>query len=122
MSYGVAKAGVLALSVQLRAELHNKGVQVSLVCPAFFKTNLCENVRSGDGGRMKHVAEKLMEQARESADDIAAEVFEQARRGNFMIIPTATERRRWRLKRFLPNYYFRKLLQMAQVRAMAARD
>ena len=119
MSYGVAKAGVYALSEQLRAELHLKGVQVSVVCPSFFKTNLCENFRASDGGRMKHVAEKLMDQARESADDIAAEVYDQAKRGNFLIIPTAAERLRWRIKRFAPNYYFRKLLQMAQVRAMA---
>lgn len=121
MSYGVAKAGVYTLSEQLRAELADKGVGVSVVCPSFFKTNLCENFRSGDGGKMKHVATRLMEQARESADDIANAIVDQANAGTFLILPTATERSRWRMKRWFPNLYFRKLLQMSNVRNPAAR-
>ena len=121
MSYGVAKAGVYTLSEQLRAELADKGVGVSVVCPSFFKTNLCENFRSGDGGKMKHVATRLMEQARESADDIANAIVDQANAGTFLILPTATERSRWRMKRWFPNLYFRKLLQMSNVRNAAAR-
>ena len=121
MSYGVAKAGVYTLSEQLRAELADKGVAVSVVCPSFFKTNLCENFRSSDGGKMKHVATKLMEQARESADDIANAIVDQANAGTFLILPTATERSRWRMKRWFPNLYFRKLLQMSTVRNPAAR-
>lgn len=121
MSYGVAKAGVYTLSEQLRAELADKGVGVSVVCPSFFKTNLCENFRSGDGGKMKHVATRLMEQARESADDIANAIVDQANAGTFLILPTATERSRWRMKRWFPNLYFRKLLQMSNVRNVAAR-
>lgn len=121
MSYGVAKAGVYTLSEQLRAELAGKGVGVSVVCPSFFKTNLCENFRSGDGGKMKHVATRLMEQARESADDIANAIVDQANAGTFLILPTATERSRWRMKRWFPNLYFRKLLQMSNVRNPAGR-
>ena len=121
MSYGVAKAGVYTLSEQLRAELADKGVGVSVVCPSFFKTNLCENFRSGDGGKMKHVATRLMEQARESADDIANAIVDQANAGTFLILPTATERSRWRMKRWFPNLYFRKLLQMSNVRNPATR-
>ena len=34
MSYGVAKAGVVAFSEQLRAEMHGTGVDVSVLCPA----------------------------------------------------------------------------------------
>lgn len=121
MSYGVAKAGVYTLSEQLRAELADKGVGVSVVCPSFFKTNLCENFRSSDGGKMKHVATKLMEQARESADDIANAIVDQANAGTFLILPTATERSRWRMKRWFPDLYFRKLLQMSNVRNQPAR-
>ena len=121
MSYGVAKAGVYTLSEQLRAELADKGVGVSVVCPSFFKTNLCENFRSGDGGKMKHVATRLMEQARESADDIANAIVDQANAGTFLILPTATERSRWRMKRWFPNLSFRQLLQMSNVRNPAAR-
>ena len=34
-------------------------------------------------------------------------------RGDFMIIPTAPERWRWRLKRWLPEVYFREMLKFA---------
>ena len=56
------------------------------------------------------MASKLMDKAAESADDIAARVFDAVMAGRFMIIPTAPERMRWRLKRFLPEFYFRKLV------------
>ena len=120
MSYGVAKAGVVALSEQLRAELHPHGIAVSVVCPSFFQTNLCENFR-GDA-RIRSVAEKMMRNARESADDIAAAVFEAARRGTFLILPTRAERMRWRLKRWFPELYFRKLMELTSRRMPAAPD
>jgi NAD(P)-dependent dehydrogenase (short-subunit alcohol dehydrogenase family) len=111
MSYGVAKAGVVALSEQLRAEVHARGVRVAVVCPSFFRTNLTENFRGSP--KMLNVANRLMDSARESADDIAASVHRQAEAGTFLILPTRAEVLRWRLKRWLPEYYFRKLLQMA---------
>ncbi len=111
MSYGVAKAGVVALSEQLRAEVHGRGVRVAVVCPSFFRTNLTENFRGSP--KMLAVANRLMDTARESADDIAASVHRQAEAGTFLILPTRAETLRWRLKRWFPEYYFRKLLQMA---------
>lgn len=111
MTYSVAKAGVVALSESLRAELHARGVSVSVVCPSFFRTNLTENFRGSP--KMLGVANRLMDAARESADDIAAAVFAQTRAGTFLVLPTAAERWRWRLKRFLPGLYFRKLLELS---------
>ncbi len=115
MSYGVAKAGVVALSEALRAELHARGVRVAVVCPSFFRTNLTENFRGS--AKMHGVANRLMDQARENADDIAAAVFAQAQAGTFLILPTATERWSWRLKRFVPELYFRQLLKLTRSRA-----
>jgi NADP-dependent 3-hydroxy acid dehydrogenase YdfG len=111
MTYGVAKAAVYTLSEQLRAEmaLQNSGVRVSVLCPSFFKTNLTENFRGSE--RVKGLASKLMERAHESADDIAAYTFDAAERGEPLIIPTRAERMRWRIRRWLPAWYFRKLVQ-----------
>ena len=109
-SYGVAKAGVVALSEALRAEMESFGVHVSVICPSFFKTNLMETARGCDP-KFVGVATKLMENARESADDIADYVFNAQQRGDFMIIPTGPERMRWRLKRWFPNLYFRELMK-----------
>lgn len=109
-SYGATKAAVIALSEGLRGEMHGYGVKVSVICPGFFKTNLLETARGPDN-RFRKVANALMEKAKETADDIAGYVYAAAERGEFMIIPTATERLHWRVKRFLPNYFFRKLME-----------
>jgi NADP-dependent 3-hydroxy acid dehydrogenase YdfG len=109
-SYSVAKAAVVALSESLRAELKLADSQVgmSVVCPSFFRTNLLQNFRGPE--RSRHMAQGLMEKAAETADDIAAHIFDAVMAGRFLIIPTAPERLRWRLKRFLPEFYFRKLV------------
>jgi NAD(P)-dependent dehydrogenase (short-subunit alcohol dehydrogenase family) len=108
MTYGVAKAGVVALSEQLRAEVHAHGVQVSVVCPSFFRTNLMESALGSD--RVKAMAGRLMDVSPDTCDSVADTVFEQAERGRFLILPTRHEPMRWRFKRWFPEAYFRKLL------------
>ncbi|HQW81538.1 MAG: SDR family oxidoreductase [Rhodanobacteraceae bacterium] len=112
-SYGVAKAGVVALSEALRGEMALFDVKVSVICPIFFKTNLLETARSPNA-KFIGVAAKLMDNAKESADDIADYVFKAQQRGDFMIIPTTTERIRWRVKRWFPELYFRELMKLAR--------
>lgn len=119
--YGTVKAAVVALSEGFRAEMHAHAVHVSVICPSFFKTNLLESARGPEHDRFRGFAARLMENAKESADDIAAYVFAAAERGEFMIIPTAKERWRWRLKRFLPNLYFKKLMQISTKIARSAK-
>lgn len=115
-SYGVAKAGVIALSEALRAEMAPFGVKVSVICPSFFKTSLLETAR-GPNRQFQGIAAKLMDNAKESADDIADHVFHAQQQGRFMIIPTAPERLRWRLKRFFPELYFRMLRRLVDKHA-----
>lgn len=119
MSYGTAKAAVVALSEQLRAELHDHGIRVHVVCPGFFRTNLTENFR-GDP-RVRALADRLMDRARERAEDIAAEVHRQSEAGRFLILPTRRERWLWRFKRWLPETYFRRLVAAARRHAEGAR-
>jgi short-subunit dehydrogenase len=87
---------------------------VSVVCPAFFKTNLLENFRGSE--RMRKTAARLMEDARESADDIAKAIVDAAERGVFLIIPTATERKRWRIKRWFPEFYYKQVQKLMRQR------
>lgn len=110
-AYSTAKAGVIALSESLRADMAvaQTGVNVSVVCPSFFRTNLLENWRGPE--RARTMASKLMDRAGETADDIAGAVYDGVMAGRFMIVPTSPERTRWRLKRFFPEFYFRKLVQ-----------
>jgi short-subunit dehydrogenase len=117
MSYGVSKAAVVALSEQLRAEVEGTGVSVSVACPAFFQTRLLENWRGSE--RMKGFAEKMMKGGRDSLDSVADRVFAAAECGEFLILPTRAEPMRWRIKRWFPKMYFRKLMKAVAARAKA---
>lgn len=112
MTYGVAKAGVVALSEQLRAEVGHKGVRVSVICPSFFRTNLTDTAIGNPA--IKALAIKLMDAAPDTVDTVADAVFAQARSGRFLIIPTRREPMRWRLKRWFPELYFRLLMKLSR--------
>jgi NAD(P)-dependent dehydrogenase (short-subunit alcohol dehydrogenase family) len=115
MSYGVAKAGVVALSEQLRAELHGSGVAVSLACPSFFQTNLLQNWRGSE--RMQGFARRMMERSSDTLDAVAQRIFEAAQRGDFLILPTRAEPMRWRIKRWFPDFYYLRLVRSAAAMA-----
>ena len=111
MSYGVAKAAVVALSEQLRAEVAARGVRVSVICPSFFRTNLCDTAIGNPS--IKSVAVHLMDTAPDTVDSVADSVFAAAEAGRFLIIPTRREPMRWRFKRWFPELYFRMLQRMS---------
>lgn len=111
-AYGVAKAGVIALSEQLRAELHGSGVGISVVCPAFVKTRLLDTFRAEDPAHKERV-ERWMENATVTADEVAAQALGAMDKGEFMVLTHPLTRRAWRLKRWLPEAYFRRVAQAA---------
>jgi len=117
-TYATAKSGVVTVSEGLRADLEGSGVKISVVCPSFFQTNLLEGFRAPDNASLK-MATALMREAKESASDIAEAIYRSVERGEFLILPSAEVRNRWRLKRWFPELYFRKLMQI--VRARGAR-
>ena len=84
-------------------------MRVSVVCPAFFPTNLMETSRAPE--RDKAVAQKLMNTSGDTADSVAQKIYRGIQRGEFLILPTKTEPLRWRIKRFLPEVFFRKLVE-----------
>jgi NAD(P)-dependent dehydrogenase (short-subunit alcohol dehydrogenase family) len=114
MSYGVAKGGVYTLSAQLRAELHGSGVSVSVACPSFFQTSLLQNWRGSE--RMKGHAAKMMTRSRDTIDGVADNIFAACERGEFLILPTKGAAARWRLRRWAPSLYFRRLMALVAER------
>jgi NAD(P)-dependent dehydrogenase (short-subunit alcohol dehydrogenase family) len=109
MTYGVAKAGVVALSEQLRAEVEPKGVRVSVLCPSFFRTNLMDGALGSD--RVKSLALRMMDKSPDTLDAVADTVLAQVDAGRFLVLPTQREPMRWRLKRWFPEFYFRQILK-----------
>ncbi len=119
MSYGVAKAGVVALSEQLRAEVHDKGIRVGVICPSFFRTNLIDTAIGSE--RIKSLALRLMDTSPDTLDGVADRVFAAAERGEFLILPTRREPLRWRLKRWFPEFYFRQICKLARSHVQEAK-
>jgi NADP-dependent 3-hydroxy acid dehydrogenase YdfG len=118
-AYSASKAGVISLSECLRGELALIGsaVQVSVVCPAFFQTNLMEGSRAPTAD--KAAASKLMANATQSADAVAAAIYTSMQRGEFLILPTKGERGHWRIKRFFPGLFFRKMIAVMRQRGLS---
>ncbi|WP_353951603.1 SDR family NAD(P)-dependent oxidoreductase [Knoellia sp. S7-12] len=73
-SYNAAKAGVVALSETLGFELAPWDIHVSVICPAFFRTNLHESLQGKDIA-MEATAVKLITKAQMTADEVAATVL-----------------------------------------------
>jgi len=110
-AYGVAKAGVVALSEALRAEMHPHGVGVTVACPAFVKTGLLETFRSTKPGTREKVT-RWMETSGVSAEQVAREIARAVDRNRFLLLTHPQTRTAWRMKRWLPERYFKMIAKL----------
>ena len=104
-AYNATKAAVVALSETLQLELEPDGIGVSVVCPAFFRTDLARNMRAANP-QLEGMTKRLVERARIGADEIAARIFAGIERGDPHILTHPEARRFWRLKRLLPYRWY----------------
>lgn len=111
-NYNVAKAGVVALSESLLAELKMQGIDVHVVCPSFFQTNLLDSFR-GPKPEMKAQVGKLLEGSPISAADIADYIYQEVANGQFMILPHEQGRMAWAVKQKSPQLIYDEMTAMA---------
>jgi len=109
-AYGTAKAGVIAMSEMLRAEVTSAGIEVSALCPAFVKTRLTETMRANHDGYEKRV-KRWMETSGVSADDVAEVVYQAVLKPKFLLLTHPQTKWLWRLKRWAPELYFKFLMR-----------
>ncbi len=102
--YNVTKAGVVALSETLYGELHGTGVHVSALCPTFFRTNIHLGARSANA-ELVGTTEKLVTEAKWSAEEVATLALAGVEAGRLHIIPQADGRFLWRAKRLLGHRF-----------------
>jgi len=107
-AYGVAKAGVVALSEALRAEMHPYGVGVTVACPAFVKTGLLETFRATRPDAHAKVA-RWMETSGVSAEQVAGDIAGAIADKRFLLLTHRQTRGPWRMKRWFPETYFKML-------------
>lgn len=107
MSYNVAKAGVIAFSETLQGELAPYNIGVSVVCPAFFQTNLVESM--GDvNEKVRSFIEKQMTTSGISAADVAKDVEKAITNNRFMVISHKSARWQHLFKRWFPKKFMQK--------------
>ncbi|HWF29701.1 MAG TPA: SDR family NAD(P)-dependent oxidoreductase [Mycobacterium sp.] len=85
-AYNASKAAIVALSETLRHELRPWGIDVSVVCPSFFRSALATSL-SGEDPLTDAVAAKLIARAARNADQIAARAISGIDRRRFLILP-----------------------------------
>jgi len=110
VSYGVAKAGVVALSEALRVEMHPHGVGVTVVCPAFVRTRLLDTFRATKPETMAKVT-RWMDTSGVTAENVAQDIQKAVQNKTFLLLTHAATRKAWKLKCRSPEKYFKQVLR-----------
>ncbi len=106
-AYNVSKAGVLALSETLAAELSGTGVAVTVLCPTFVKTNIIDNDAIEEPAAK--LATTLMKWIGVSAESVARTTLDAHDRGQLHVLPQLDAKIAWQIKRAAPGTYTRAL-------------
>lgn len=112
-SYAASKHALHGFFDTLRAEHHDDGIAVTMICPGFIRTQVSVNALTADGsplGEMDQAQAKGM-----SAEDCADEIFSVITRKKEEVYIGGKEKFAVYLKRFFPGI-FSKILQKAKVR------
>jgi NAD(P)-dependent dehydrogenase (short-subunit alcohol dehydrogenase family) len=103
-AYNVAKAGMLALSETLYAELRRHRIGVTVICPLFFPTNLLANWSCGNDAE-RRAAEFYTANAGFTANDVADAAVRAMKRGRLYVVLGRKARWYWRMKRLMPQKF-----------------
>ncbi len=102
--YNVTKAGVLALSETLSAELRKFNIKVNVLCPTLVPTNIIKNGRIP--GRYSKLADHaLMNYALTTSDDVAKLTLTRLDQDELYTIPQIDAKLFWLMKRASPSLY-----------------
>jgi NAD(P)-dependent dehydrogenase (short-subunit alcohol dehydrogenase family) len=103
-AYNVAKAGILALSETLYAELRRHRVGVTVICPLFFRTNLLASWPCSTEAEQR-ATEFYTANAGFSAEDVADVTVRAMQRGRLYVVLGRKARWYWRMKRLMPQTF-----------------
>ncbi len=101
--YNVTKAAVISLMETIYAEVKGFGVDASVVCPTFFRSNIMQH-HKGDENSAK-IGQTIIQRAKFSPDDIADYILTEAGKGSFYILHPWQAKMVFHVKRFLPNFF-----------------
>ncbi|WP_280265859.1 SDR family NAD(P)-dependent oxidoreductase [Nocardia wallacei] len=105
-AYNVSKAGVLALSETLAAELAGSGVTVTALCPTAVRTNILQDV-SFEDPTVAQLGDAMLRWTGRSPGSIARTTLDAVDRGQLYVVPQVEAKLIWQSKRLLPVPYTR---------------
>lgn len=112
-NYNVSKAAVMSLSESLAVELAPFNINVTCVCPSFFKTNLAESMRTPDKGTEQTIGRLLDSSPDITADTIADLIFNAVQQKRFLVLPHPRAEEAWAFKCKDLDAYQQSTLKMA---------
>jgi NAD(P)-dependent dehydrogenase (short-subunit alcohol dehydrogenase family) len=107
-AYNVCKAGVISLSETLKAELAPFNIDVSVICPTFFKSNLINSFSNSDTPFLQ-TTKTGFQNTKITSDIIARKVLNSIKKKTFYIFPQANAKQVWFTKRIAPSLYIKTL-------------
>ncbi|ABI72061.1 SDR family oxidoreductase [Shewanella frigidimarina] len=108
-SYNASKAAVVSLSETLRIELADDNINVSVLCPGFFKTNLGSSLRT-QLPTMEKLLGKLFDKSPINATQVADIAYQGESKKQFLLLTHQQGKRLYQLKRLLPLHWYFKLV------------
>ncbi|MEY2863667.1 MAG: hypothetical protein RLY58_1374 [Pseudomonadota bacterium] len=97
-AYNASKAGVISLSETLQHELQRDGIDVTVACPSFFKTNLAQQQRSTDPHMTTRTA-RLINEANLLPEQVADAIYHAAEARQLLLVMPEYEHSEWLKKR-----------------------
>ena len=104
-SYNAVKAAVVSFSETMKLELAPDNINVSVVCPSFFKTNLDESMRSTNPASHKMI-KKFFAKADMTKEDVAEAIYQQVSKKQFLVLTHKLGKRAFLLKKLLPTQHY----------------
>jgi NAD(P)-dependent dehydrogenase (short-subunit alcohol dehydrogenase family) len=112
-AYNVSKAGVISLSETLRHETHAQGLGVTVVCPAYFPTQLMKDAVVDDE-RTRARVERWMKSSGVTAEGVAQSILQAVQKRQFLLLTHRDTFWLWRLKRASLSGFFRAMDRLSQ--------
>ncbi|MFH5230442.1 SDR family NAD(P)-dependent oxidoreductase [Antrihabitans spumae] len=102
-AHNVSKAAVMSLSETMAAELSGTGVNVTVLCPTFVKTNVAKDGRIT--AKSSQLADTLMRLTGFSPESVAKTTLDAHDKGKLYVLPQLDANLVWHLKRHFPAQY-----------------
>ncbi len=103
-AYNTSKAAVVALTETLFGELGGTNVEVTALCPTFFKTNLMDSFRSPTD-RQRKLAEGMFKASTMTVETVARVALRDLEAGRLICLPQLDAKFVWRMRRWFPRLY-----------------